>query len=157
MKHLVFALAAFFCLGAWTAEQAPPAGTKTLYSQDFEFHGTCNAQEQVYSWWINAGPPHPDSFIHPWLSTDISIRGVEIVATQPPVFNWMVGNNADGDAMLKVGPGDYHEVQWFPADTAFEFPSAANAAAWHYIDLHGSCAGGGAVTVTLTLYYTQNP
>jgi hypothetical protein len=108
--------------------------------------------DMVYSWNIGGGPPQKQ-FIRPWLPDDITIRGVELLADTAPSTFWMVGNNANGDAMVFVAKDELHRINWFPSGTGFAFPGTKNQERSHYIDVHGSCATGHA-TLILTLYYS---
>jgi hypothetical protein len=130
-----------------------------------------------------AGRQPGSSFIWPWLPDDITIRGVELVVIPPapsytgsvydgvpedtyynrtvawmPAFSFlMVGNNADGDAMLYLGPEDhYHARAFFPAGTGFVLPGGVHMTNTGYIDLHGSCSpAADPANVMLTFYYTD--
>ncbi|HEY3916302.1 MAG TPA: hypothetical protein VGL83_00840 [Stellaceae bacterium] len=152
MKHFARALVLILALAAWSP--STPPGVATLFSQSFQFTGSCTNTDMVYSWKIGGGPSE-HQFIRPWLPFDITIRGVDLVTNTLPGMFWMVGNNADGDAMLFLGKNEYHGVVWFPSGTAFAFPGTADQEQSHYIDLHGACAKGNALLI-MTLYYTRN-
>jgi hypothetical protein len=145
--------AAALLLGAWTPTFPP--GISGLHAQTYAFFGTCDSTDQVSKWTIQGGPPQSGPFIFPWLSSDITIRGVEVTkVVGGPTLWWMPGNNAFGDTLMWVGPGDDHGYRDFPPDTGQGFPSIANGTKLTYVDLHGACGGGGGVTIYMTLYYT---
>jgi hypothetical protein len=175
MKPYLIALAAIGAsfLGGWTP--SPPLGTQTLYSQAFQMAATCaaNAGDMVYTWGINgqsggAGVVPPPgtkgkSFIYPWLPTDITIHGVELTvlpaapsAPTPAISFLMVGNNADGDAMVFLPSGQSHITQWYPSGTGFQFPGTSDGDSTTYIDLHGACTAGQWAVVMVVFYYTIN-
>jgi hypothetical protein len=154
-KHVAVAILPLL-LGGWTASD-DPRGVTTLYSQSFQFDGDCNNWgDMVHSWSI-AGWAGPGPVVRPFTPGSISIRGVELVLLiAPSAYNmWMVGNNADGDAMAFLAPGQAHVMNWFPAGLAFQFPGTNDARNSDYIDLHGGCESGH-VSIMETLYYTPN-
>ena len=153
MNRLVIAVALMLSLTAWTP--STPPGTATLFSQSFEFTGACTGGEMVYSWTIGRGPDQGDHFIHPWLPFDITIRGVSLVTNAAPLMFWMVGNNADGDAMAFMAKNEFRVMNWFPSGAGFAFPGTKDQDKNDYIDLHGACAKGPADLI-LTLYYSRN-
>jgi hypothetical protein len=165
----VLSVASLFLLTAWKPN--PPAGVSALHSRSFQLTGTCNGRDMVYSWSINGRgggggvPPASGdrgaSFIYPWVTSDITIRAVEIVeipaapgAALPRYSFLMLGNNADQDAMLFLDADHIYARHDFPAGTGFEFPGSSDGDALTYIDLHGSCTDQMAATVLCTFYYT---
>ena len=65
---------------------------------------------------------------------------------------WMAGNNYVPDVMLFLGPDERHGRHMFPAKFGMPFP--ARDAKNVYLDLHGSCSGGGSVSFFYTVYYS---
>lgn len=154
MNRLVVALGLLLFLTAWTP--ATPPGTVTLFSQTFQFTGKCTGADMVYDWVIGRGPDQDHHFIRPWLPFDITLRGVGMVSNTAPSMFWMVGNNADGDAMAFMAKNEFHVVNWFPSGSGFAFPGTADQDKNDYIDLHGSCTKGQSAVLMITLYYSRN-
>jgi hypothetical protein len=150
---IALAAIAALLLEAWTPTF--PSGIVGLHAQTYIFTGTCDGGDQVSKWRIEGDPPQNGPFIHPWIDLDITVRGVELTKLKGgPTLWWMPGNNAYGDTLMWLGPGENHGYRDFPPGTAQTFPSITNSSKLTYIDLHGACAGGDSVTIYMTLYYT---
>jgi hypothetical protein len=163
------------CLGR---SFAPADGVTVLCSANWHFAGgTCNEQDLVYTWKINGTTSPPAWNIPPWEEHPITIRGIELTmvgdgeqASSAPGFRtwlkswftqghtgnktvwWMAGNNYVPDVMLFLGPNERHGRHMFPEKFGMPFP--AKGAKNVYLDLHGSCSGGGPVSFFYTVYYS---
>ncbi len=80
-----------------------------------------------------------------WFSRDDEVRGNKTIW-------WMAGNSYVPDVMLFLGSNERHGRHIFPTGLGMPFPPAGTKGA--YLDLHGSCCGGGAVSFFYTVYYS---
>lgn len=138
-----------------------PDGTRPVCSVTFDLWQTCTAADTVKGWAI-AGPagmyPAGQWQIRPWLDAPINIVRAELVGLYNDGHLWiMLGNNAQGDPMLWLAPGEYHGTADAPAGTSWAFPASSAAKDTDYIDLHGSCGVGKYAMYRLTFYYTVSP
>jgi hypothetical protein len=166
------------CLGR---SFTPAEGVTVLCSANWHFTGgKCDEHDLVYDWKITGTTTPPAWNIPPWEERPITIRGVELtmvaggeqVVPRLPSFRtwlrgwlsgsddthgnktiwWMAGNNYVPDVMLFLGPDERHGRHMFPAKFGMPFP--ARDAKNVYLDLHGSCSGGGSVSFFYTVYYS---
>ena len=95
--------------------------------------------------------------ITPWRDRPIAIVGVELTKIDGgPTLWWMAGKaNPEGDAMMFLGPGENHGRHDFPAGFGMSMPDKEHAGPRDYVDLHGSCSGGGPVHVFYVLYFVE--
>lgn len=146
---------------AGTCEGTFPDGTRPICSATFDLYQTCTNEDTVKRWSI-IGPlgayPAGQWQIRPWLDVDINIVRAEMVAQYQDNHLWyMLGNNSQGDPMLWLGAGEYHERTNYPPGTSWAFPSRSRAKDTDYIDVHGSCGAGKYQYMRVTFYYTIGP
>jgi hypothetical protein len=150
-----------------------PDSLQVVCSATWQLSGTCTGKD-LWDQWIVTGPsPSGDAFIRPWADTPITVIGYELVKLQDDDRNpdsaytnnhkswFMIGSAISGqpDAMLWLAPGETHSQRMWPAGTGQLWPSktlANHDKDADMLDLHGSCFGGGSVTIFLTIYYTPH-
>ncbi len=151
-----------------------PDGVQMVCSGTWQFSGICTGADLWDKWKVVAGQSTTsDAFIRPWAETPITVIGYELVKLQsdeeakPDIRyrndhqSWfMIGSgiNSQPDAMLWLAPGETHAHRMWPAGIGHIWPASALARhATQYediLDLHGTCFGGGPITIFLTIYYT---
>jgi hypothetical protein len=125
-------------------------------SQTWLFTGTCNGQDQVYSWVLAGGVGIGSWHISPWMPMPIGIFKIEMQKISGGPHTWfMIGNNAQGDVAGRMNFDKNEARVEYPAGMLSVFPSAGTARPSDYIDLHGSCTGGGAVNIWVDIYYVE--
>jgi hypothetical protein len=151
-----------------------PDGLQIVCSATWQFRpGTCTGKDLWDQWIVTGQSPSDDAFIRPWADTPITVIGYELVKLQDDDRNpdsaytnnhkswFMIGSAISGqpDAMLWLAPGETHSQRMWPAGTGQLWPSktlANHDKDADMLDLHGSCFGGGSVTIFLTIYYTPH-
>lgn len=143
---------------AGTCQAKLPNGDAPICSQTFQFSAWCAANPQggatdmVYSWRI-AGKA--DWRLTPWLPYPVYFVGAQLTDFGTPKNHsgWMLGNNSQGDAMLRVHSDQTQNGWMFPPGASWRFPSVSEATATDYLDIHGGCTPGMWGTLILDLYY----
>lgn len=116
----------------------------------------CNGQDMVTQWQRFTSNPRfePGWMIRPWENQRITIIGFEIIAKVDDAHDWyMVGNNYAPDPMMYLAKDEPRGRMFLPSGYGFPFPSANEATAMDYIDLHGICHGPKA-DLLLNIYYS---
>lgn len=157
MRWLLFLLLSSSALACGPPAGAPNTGNAHYCSATWLMTGVCDGTDQVYNWSVGGQPQsgtYP-SMIYPWENVWVTVRGVEItqISGGPSVW-WMAGNNIVGDAMMWIGPGGKHGRHDYPAGTGSQIMPSSQQTSLSYLDLHGACTGGGAVSLFYTIYYT---
>lgn len=157
LAALVLLLASSFAY-AGDCSKALPNGDAPICSQTFTFAGTCRAQpsgdyaDMVYNWQVT---PQGQWNLKPWLPYAVYFVGAEIVDVTPGDAHvyYMLGNNAQGDAMLYLHSSEWHGRVFYPEGTSWRFPASSEATATDYLDIHGACKAGMWANLQLTLYF----
>lgn len=150
MKRLLagIVIALTFAMPSWTAK----AGTSPN-SVVWSYTGVCNSTDQVTSWTITGPGVSGYKITSSWLNEPIHIIGFDIlqVTGGAPLF-WAIGSFIPRGGDMLMWTDQRHAVQFFPAGISIPvLPSTGNM-----FDLHGSCSGGAAVTIFLTVYFTYD-
>ncbi|SRR5258705_4647685 len=155
MNKFKMMLAAIFLV------MAAPVKADPFGAQGFAFHGTCDGNDFVYRWSIEN---RTGWNLQSWLWASIKVYAIEILRYSGnenpvgPTTWWMIGSTfSSGDTITFMSPNDDHVYRDFGPGRDILIPGMGqpDSDASHYLDLHGSCFGGGPVSFWVVLYYTE--